>query len=81
MGWVNDELSRIATLQKKAKIGYDALTHNARVSYGRLINLMLQQEGTPEKVIERLIRDGKPARLMLPIPPEHTGPILLSEDQ
>jgi phage replication initiation protein len=81
MGWVNDELSRIATLQKKAKIGYDALTHNARVSYGRLINVMLQQEGTPEKVIERLIRDGKPARLMLPIPPEHTGPILLSEDQ
>lgn len=80
MQWVTDELSRIATLQKKAKIGYDCLTHYARIAYGSLINVMLQREGSPEKVVERLIREGKPARLMLPVPPEHTGSILPSED-
>lgn len=78
--WVSKETTRVKTLQKKAKIGYDSLTHHARMAYGPLINVMMEKEGSPEKVIETLIRDGKPARLQLPVPPEHTGPILPSED-
>lgn len=79
--WVSKEMTRIKTLQKKTKIGYDSLTHFARVAYGPLINVMMQKEGSPEKVIEALIRDGKPARLQLPVPPEYTGSTLPSEDQ
>jgi phage replication initiation protein len=79
--WVSDETSRIKTTQKTAKIGYDALTHSARQSYGPLINVMIEQEGSPEKVIEMLIREGKPKRLELPIPPELKGPILTEDDQ
>ncbi|MFC1772404.1 replication initiation factor domain-containing protein [Pseudomonadota bacterium] len=79
--WVSKEMNRIKTLQKEAKISYDSLTHYARLAYGSLINVMMEKEGSPEKVIETLIRDGKPARLQLPVPPEHTGPILPWEDQ
>jgi hypothetical protein len=42
---------------------------------------MIEQEGSPEKVIEMLIREGKPKRLELPIPPELKGPILTEDDQ
>ena len=34
--WVSDEASRIRTIQKTAKIGYDALMHYARQAYGRM---------------------------------------------
>jgi len=77
--WVSNESCRIKTIKAAAKIGYNALVNHAKQAYGPLINVMLAQEGSPEKVIEALIRDGVPARLDLPRPPEMQGP-LLSDD-
>lgn len=79
--WISSEASRISTIQKTAKIGYDTLNHYARIAYGPLINVMMEQEGSAEKVVELLIRGGKPARLELPIPPELTGHILPRRDE
>jgi phage replication initiation protein len=70
--WITHETSRIKTYKKTTSIGYDVATYFAKQSCGRLINVMIQKEGSPEKVIEKLIRSGKPARLDIPIPPELT---------
>lgn len=69
LGWISEEQSRIRTLQKTADIGYDSLTYWASVAYGKHIGLMLKVEGSAEKVIEKLCRDGLPARLDLPVLP------------
>ncbi len=66
LGWISEEQSRILTLQKTADIGYDSLTHWASVAYGKHIDIMMQVEGSAEKVIEKLRRDGLPARIDLP---------------
>jgi phage replication initiation protein len=66
MGWVQEEIQRISTIQKTGKISYDASIHHAKNAYGKLINVMLEIEGTPEKVVEKLIREGIPARLNTP---------------
>lgn len=65
MDWVNDKQERIRTTQQATTISYQHLTKYARQAYGPLINVMLQVEGSPEKVIERLQRSGSPARLQL----------------
>ena len=65
MGWVNEIQERIKTSQKTAQIAYAHLTHYASQAYGPLINIMLEVEGSPEKVIELLKRPGIPARLKL----------------
>ncbi len=69
MGWISEEQSRIRTLRKTASIGYESLNHWASVAYGKHINVMMQVEGSAEKVIKILRRDGLPARLQLPVPP------------
>lgn len=66
LGWISAEQSRIRTLQKTADIGYESLTHWASVAYGKHIDLMLKVEGSAEKVIEKLRRDGLPSRIDLP---------------
>lgn len=68
--WITHETSRIKTYKKTTSIGYELATHFAKQSCGRLINVMIQQEGSAEKVINKLIRSGKPTRLDIPIPPE-----------
>jgi phage replication initiation protein len=78
--WVSEEASRIRTIQKTADIGYAALRHYARESYGRLINVMKEKGMSPEQIIGRLIRDGTPSRLMLPIPPEMKDPLFPEGD-
>jgi phage replication initiation protein len=70
MGWVHGETSRIRTFQNKALIGYEFLTHCASKSYGKHLGVMLAIEKDPAKVLEKLIRPGKPARLDFPAPPE-----------
>lgn len=70
MSWIHDKASRIQTTKNTAIIGYEKLTNSARSSYGKLINVMLAQEGSPEKVVEKLKRDGVPKRLEIPCPPE-----------
>lgn len=66
LGWVSEEQSRIRTLTHTAKIGYAALTHYASEAFGKHIDLMLKVEGSAEKVVEKLRRDGLPSRLDLP---------------
>jgi len=70
MNWVHGEASRIKTYKTTVKIGYESLTYHARQAYGPLINIMLAVEKSPERVIEKLIRPGKPSRLDMPAPPE-----------
>jgi phage replication initiation protein len=65
MDWVSEIQERIRTLQNTATISYDHLCHHAQRGYGKLINLMLQVEGSPDKVIERLKKPGVPARLVM----------------
>ena len=66
-------MQRIRTLQKTKEIGYEHLTHCASVAYGKLINVMLEVEGSESKVIEKLKRLGIPSRLDLPKVPEGEG--------
>lgn len=66
LGWIQDEMQRIRTIQKTGKISYDFLVHHAGNAYGKLVGVMLQTEGSPEKVVEKLIRDGIPSRLDTP---------------
>lgn len=66
LGWIQEEMQRISTLQKTATLSYEHLAHYASVAYGKLINVMLQVEGSPEKVLKKLSRDGLPSRLDLP---------------
>jgi phage replication initiation protein len=63
LSWANEEIDRIVTLHHEANSSYEVLTGHAQRTYGKHINLMLEVEGSPEKVIEKLIRDGLPARL------------------
>jgi phage replication initiation protein len=71
LGWISEQQSRIRTLQKTAAIGYESLSHWCSVAYGKHIDLMLQVEGTPEKVVDKLRRPGLPSRLDLPVVPGH----------
>lgn len=71
--WVQDEMSRIRTIQDTAQISYDYMTECTSVSYGKHLNVMLEIEGSPEKVLKKLIRDGIPKRLDLPIVDKNEG--------
>jgi len=63
MGWVSEIKERIRTTQQSSTISYGYLTDYAQRAYGRLINVMLEVEGSSEKVVEKLIRSGVPRRL------------------
>ena len=71
LSWISDQQSRIHTLKKTSEIGYESLTHWASVAYGKHINAMMMKEGSAEKVIEILRREGLPARLTLPELPNY----------
>lgn len=72
-GWISKEMQRIRTVQKTAEISYDYSTRCASIAYGKLLNVMMEVEGSAEKVIEKLIRDGIPKRLDLPIVAKNEG--------
>lgn len=73
LNWVQDEMLRIRTIQKTVEIGYDYLTHYASVAYGKLISVMLEVEGTPEKVLAKLVREGIPKRMDVLCIPDKAG--------
>lgn len=64
--WMKQPMSRIKTIQKEAQLSYDHLVKCGATAYGPLINVMLDVEGSPEKVVARLRRQRIPKRLMLP---------------
>ncbi len=61
MAWAQEEASRIRTIQKSGQIGYQHLSHYLSVAYGRHLNVMLEVEGSAERVIEKLRREGVPS--------------------
>ena len=72
-GWIQAEMSRISTIQNTTRISYDYMTACTSTSYGKHLNVMLEVEGSAEKVLEKLVRDGIPKRLDLPIVDKNEG--------
>lgn len=66
LNWIQEEMQRILTIKKTGKITYDKLVTHASNGYGKLINVMLELEGSAEKVVEKLQREGIPKRLDTP---------------
>jgi phage replication initiation protein len=73
LGWIHEDMKRIKTVQRTAEINYESLIKAAKLTYGKLFNVMLEVEGSADKVLEKLVRDGIPSRLHLPIVPEGEG--------
>lgn len=69
-GWITEEACRIKTFQNTAEIAYDSLVRHASNAYGPLLNVMNAVEGSADQVLNKLIREGKPKRLHIPIPSE-----------
>lgn len=69
-GWIQDEQCRVRTIQKTGEASYAHLTHYLQQGYGQLLSVMLEVEGSPDKVLKKITRPGLPKRLRLPIPPE-----------
>lgn len=63
MSWVSESASRIRTVKAQDSITYQRLMHVGSLAYGALINVMLEREGSAERVVDRLRRDGVPRRL------------------
>jgi phage replication initiation protein len=63
LSWVSGLASRIPTLQRVDKISYQRIVHYARLSYGPLVDTMLEREGSAERVVSKLWRGGTPKRL------------------
>lgn len=63
MTWVQDRASRIRTIKTQDAITYARLTSVASLSYGALVEVMLAREGSAERVVQLLRRDGVPKRL------------------
>jgi phage replication initiation protein len=66
LGWVQEEMSRIRTIQRQTQISYEHLVEYASRAYGPLLNVMRDVEGTAEAVLDRLYRFGTPRRLQHP---------------
>jgi phage replication initiation protein len=66
LGWVQEEMSRIRTLQKQTQISYDAAVQHTKRQCGRTINLVVKVEGSVEKAFEKLRREGLPKRVQHP---------------
>lgn len=65
-GWIQQDMSRIRTIQNTAQISYDYMTACTSMSFGKHLNVMLEIEGSAERVLQKLVRDGVPKRLDLP---------------
>ena len=63
MSWVGSERSRIATVRRQDALSYKRLAKVASVAYGRLINVMVEREGSADRVVALLRRSGAPQRL------------------
>jgi phage replication initiation protein len=70
LGWIQEEMSRVATVRKETTMSYTHLVECASQAYGALVNVMMAVEDSPEKVIERLRRNRIPRRLNFPVVPD-----------
>lgn len=63
--WVGEEVGRIKTLKYQYNLTLDALADHAKRSYGKCVNGLLEiYDGDHRAVIERLIEEGKPRRVI-----------------
>jgi phage replication initiation protein len=65
--WVQEEMSRIRTIQRQTQISYEHLVEYASRAYGPLLNVMREVEGNSDAVLDRLFRVGTPRRLQHPL--------------
>jgi phage replication initiation protein len=70
--WVQEEMSRIRTVQRQTQISYEHLVEYASRAYGPLLNVMREVEGTADAVLDRLFRVGTPRRLKHPLIDSHS---------
>lgn len=72
LAWVQSEMSRIVTIQRSSQIAYEQMVGHLHHQYGKHLGVMLRKEGSAEKVLQKLLRDGIPKRLANPFgdPPE-----------
>jgi phage replication initiation protein len=61
--WVSGLGCRIPTLRRTDRISYDRIVFYARIAYGPLVDIMLEREGSAERVVDKLWRNGTPKRL------------------
>lgn len=65
LDWVSRARLVIKTAQRREKIEFAHLVNHGRRGYGALINYMLSRKGmTPDQIVNDLIRDGVPGRLI-----------------
>lgn len=58
---------RIEIVKKVVQISYDSLLEYASVSYGKLVNFMLEQGHDASYIVTKLVRSGVPRRLAIPV--------------
>jgi phage replication initiation protein len=63
MSWVSERSFRIHTIKEQDRISYERLKQVASTSYGALLNVMLQREGSAERVVTLLKKQAIPKRL------------------
>jgi phage replication initiation protein len=63
LGWISAAKERIATIAKAAQMTYAAAVGHLRKSYGRLLNVMREMEGSAEAALALVVREGMPGRL------------------
>lgn len=63
--FINSQQSRIHTKKSTVKVTYDAAVNTLKHQFGPLLNVMLAMEGSPESVLDRVVREGMPKRLNL----------------
>ncbi len=63
MSWVSERSFRIHTIKEQDRISYERLKQVASTSYGALLNVMLQREGSAERVVTPLKKQAIPKRL------------------
>jgi len=63
MSWVSERAFRIRTIKEQDRISYGRLKKVASIAYGALFNVMLEREGSADKVVALLKRQAIPKRL------------------
>lgn len=68
---------RCEVIKKHAETALESMFGYMSDSYGKLVNVALSIGKTPEWICNRVVRDGIPKRLILPLPPmpQYTGAI------
>lgn len=57
--WLSERQERILTVQKTVEVSYERTKNWLKTQCGAAINLMLQVEQDPQKVLDLIIREGK----------------------